>query len=80
MTLEMIRSFLVWCCLINYSILVVWFVVFVTAHDALYRLHSSWFRLSPKQFDAAHYGAMSVYKIGILILNLVPLIALWILT
>jgi hypothetical protein len=42
----------------------------------MYRLHGRWFRLSPEQFDAIHYGAMAVYKIGILLLNLVPYLAL----
>jgi hypothetical protein len=30
--------------------------------------------------DALHYGSMAVYKIGILLLNLVPLVALWLVT
>ena len=28
---------------INYAILIVWFSVFVFAHDWLYRMHSRWF-------------------------------------
>jgi len=34
------------------------------------------FRLSDEQFDAIHYGGMSIYKIGILLFNLVPFIVL----
>lgn len=80
MTLGDFRRFLAWCCLINYIVLIVWFVVFVFAHDPLYRLHSSLFtKLSPELFDTLHYGGMTVYKIGVLLFNLVPLIALWIL-
>jgi hypothetical protein len=45
-------------------------------HDWMYRLHSSWFHLSVEQFDMLHYAGMSVYKIGIILLNLVPYIAL----
>jgi len=40
------------------------------------KLHRQWFNLSDQNFDAIHYSAMAVYKIGILLLNLVPLIAL----
>ncbi len=40
------------------------------------RLHGQWFKLSDQQFDAIHYGGMAVYKIGILLLNLTPYIAL----
>jgi hypothetical protein len=42
----------------------------------MFKLHGRWFRLTPAQFDALHYGGMAVYKVGILLLNLVPLIAL----
>jgi len=71
-----LKGVLVWCTGINYGILVVWFAVFVLAHDALYRLHTRWFRLSVETFDALHYGGMTVYKVGILLLNLAPLVAL----
>ena len=35
-----------------------------------------WFRLSDEQFDSLHYLGMSIYKIGILLFNLVPFIVL----
>lgn len=37
-------------------------------------------RPSGPQFDAAHYGAMAVFKVGILLFNLVPWVALSLLT
>jgi hypothetical protein len=39
-------------------------------------LHGRWFKFPDATFDAIHYGGMAVYKIGILLFNLVPLIAL----
>ena len=74
-----LQSILLGCLVINYAVLLVWFAVFVFAHDNLYRLHTRWFRLSVEQFDVIMYGAMAVYKIGVLLLNLAPLAALWIL-
>ena len=76
MNIEILRSFLLGCLGINYGILLLWFAVFVVAHDALYRLHTRWFRISVAQFDTVHYAGMSVYKIGVLLLNLVPYLAL----
>lgn len=70
------KLFLLYCTLINYTVLLIWFAAFSFAHDGLYRLHSRWFSLPAERFDALHYGAMAVYKIGVLLLNLVPLIAL----
>jgi len=72
MTQEMVRQFLLGCTLVNYGVLLVWFFVLVVARDGVRRLHGRWFRLSEEQFDALHYGAMAVYKIGILLFNLVP--------
>ncbi|MCJ1883691.1 hypothetical protein LNN38_02410 [Pseudomonas sp. LA21] len=76
MTPADLKSFLLYCTLINYVVLLIWFAAFSLAHDRLYRLHSRWFAISVERFDALHYGGMAVYKIGVLLLNLVPLIAL----
>jgi hypothetical protein len=80
MNIATLQTLLLWCTVINYIILIIWFAAFVLGHDALYGLHSRWFSLSAEQFDAMNYGSMAVYKIGIMLLNLVPLIALWMTT
>jgi len=71
-----IKDILIWCVGLNYAVLFVWFGVFVFAHGWMYRVHSRWFKLSVETFDAIHYSGLAVYKIGILLLNLVPLVAL----
>jgi Family of unknown function (DUF6868) len=75
-----LREILIWSLVINYGILLVWFAVFWQAHDWLYRLHTRWFRLSRETFDAIHYGGMAAHKIGILLLNLAPLVGLFLVT
>jgi len=80
MTIDTLREFLLWCTVINYAFVLIWFAVFVYAHDWLYRLHGGWFKLSAQQFDAIHYAGLAVYKVGILLLNLAPLVALCIIT
>lgn len=76
MNLEILCDFFLWCALINYAILLVWFVSFILRRDWIQRLHGRWFHLSADRFDTLHYGGMSVYKIGILLFNLVPYFAL----
>lgn len=76
MDLDSIKLFLLWCAGINYGILLLWFAVFVLRHDALHRLHGRWFRLSGEAFDALNYAGVAIYKIGILLFVVVPLIAL----
>lgn len=76
MTLETIRSFLGWCTLINYGVLVLWFLFFLFARDWVRKLHSHWFKLPAAHFDAIHYAGMGLYKLGIFLFNLAPYIAL----
>jgi hypothetical protein len=70
------KHVLLWCAGLNYVVLFIWFGCFVFAHDWMYRLHGRWFKLSIETFDAIPYAGLSVYKIGIILLNLVPWAAL----
>lgn len=76
MTIEFVREAFLWCAVINYGILLFWFLLFSLAHDWMYQLHGRWFRVSIECFDSIHYGGMAIYKIGVLLFNLVPYIAL----
>ncbi|HQZ82629.1 MAG TPA: hypothetical protein PLR83_05370 [Pyrinomonadaceae bacterium] len=76
MNIRKIRRFLGICTLLNYAVLIVWFAVFTLSYDWLYGVHSSWFPMSKENYDVANYLAMAVYKILVLVLNLIPYIAL----
>ena len=76
MTIDFLRDLLLWCAVVNYAILVGWFLAFALARGSLYRLHARWFRLSESQFDVIHYSGMAAYKIAVLSLNVAPYIAL----
>ena len=75
MTVGLARDFFFWCAIVNYGVLLLWFLAFTFAHESLHRLHSRWFKLSIAHFDAIHYSGMALYKIGVLILNVAPYIA-----
>lgn len=76
MTFELLRDALGWCTLINFGLLILWFLFVTLAHGWTYRLHRRWFKLSEEAFDAIHYAGMGLFKIGVLLLNLVPYLAL----
>lgn len=76
MNIDLMRQYLLWTMIINYGFVFSWWLVFRFWHDSLYRLHRRWFQLSVAQFDAIHYAGMAVYKIGILLLNVAPYLAL----
>ena len=77
MTTIDLKHVLLWSVGLNYLVLLVWFGVFVFAHDWMHGVHTRWFKLSVETFDAIHYAGLSVYKIGIILFNLVPLVALY---
>lgn len=77
MNLDFWCRFLLSSVLINYIILMIWFLAIIFARDWIKQVHGKWFNLSDETFDAIHYGGMAIYKIGILLFNLVPLIALY---
>ena len=76
MTTAALKDTLLWCVVINYAVLIVWFGVFVVAHEWMYKFHGRWFNVPVGTFDAIHYAGMAAYKIGILLFFLVPLLAL----
>ena len=76
MSIQFASEFLLWCAALNYAVLFAWFVAFTFAHGWMRRLHGRCFRLSEERFDGIHYACMAVYKVGILLFNLVPYVAL----
>ena len=76
MSIEVARNFFLWATVIDYGILMTWFLFFVFAHDWVQGIHGRWFRLSRDQFDTLHYAGMSIFKIGIILFNLVPFLTL----
>jgi hypothetical protein len=78
MNIEMARSFFLWCTVINYGVLLLWALLFIFARDGLLWWWFKWSRVSTEQFDVLNIAGITVYKLGIFLLNLVPCIALYI--
>jgi hypothetical protein len=76
--LEITRSVLLWCTVLNYALLLLWFLLFTLAHDWLQRRWTRWCPISVETFDATNFALIVLYKMGILFFNLVPVVALYI--
>jgi hypothetical protein len=61
---------------VNWVILLLWWLVIVLARDWMHRLHGRWFRLGPESFDEAHYRGMAYFKVGVILFNFTPYLAL----
>jgi hypothetical protein len=77
MTVSALKDVLLWCVLINYLLLIIWVAIVAFAHDWFFRWNTRWFKIGVEHFDAINFAGIAFYKIGIILLNLVPLIALY---
>lgn len=76
MDLETLRSFLMWCSIFNYGILLLWLVLLSVGRHWMMRVQARWFPISEEKFIVTHYLMYGGYKLAIVIFNLVPFIAL----
>jgi hypothetical protein len=76
MTVEVLQGVLAWSTVINYSVLLLWFLFFSLLRDWIYTIHTKWFTLSVETFNSIHYAGMAFFKLCIFIFNLVPYLAL----
>jgi hypothetical protein len=75
MNVETLRNALLWCTVINYAMLLLWAALALLA-PGFVQWHGRLFKLSAEQMTAINYGGILLYKMGILLFNLVPYIAL----
>lgn len=76
MTIELVRRALLWCAVINFGVLGLWGLLFLLPHKWMYQMAGRFFRLSAEQLDVISVAGMLLYKVGILLFNLVPYFAL----
>lgn len=77
MDIDTIRSFLGWCTLINFGLLLFWFGLLVFARGLIFNLHSKWFKLSEQHFDTIHYCGIGLYKLTVWMFFAIPYLVLY---
>ncbi len=76
MDIETITAFFMWCTIINVGIIAFSFVILAGARGWVYKMHSKCFPIPQDTFNAAIYSFLGLYKILIIIFNLIPYLAL----
>lgn len=76
MNIEMARNALLWCSVIDYGLLILWFLLLMLPHQWMYRLCSRSCGLKSEQFDAVNFAGIVLFKILIILFNIVPYVAL----
>ena len=78
MTIETLRSFFLWCTIVNYALLILWAVLATAGRRSWIGFVGRIFPGSREHFDLLNYAGIALYKMGIFLFNLVPLISLYI--
>ncbi len=76
MDLETLRMVFLWSTIVNASLLVITFLIGAFAGGWVYRMHSTWFPISRDAFNVTIYALMGLFKVFVLVFNLVPYLAL----
>lgn len=78
MDIRMLTGFFLWCTIINGVLLVLWTGLCAAAPDFVYRTQSAWFPIPRATYDVVMYAFLGLFKVFVLVFNVVPLIALMI--
>ena len=76
MNLSELKSFFKWCTIINGVLLLISVVAVAIAPSAAVQIHSALFQIPTESVSQIMYALLGIYKILWLALNLVPYIAL----
>ncbi|QOL27041.1 hypothetical protein LP316_07060 [Thalassotalea sp. LPB0316] len=74
--MDITMKLLAWCLILNYGVLLLWFIALVLAKPMIYKMHSRWFDISFEQFNQMNYICFGFYKILVFVFNLAPYIGL----
>ncbi|MHC4207679.1 MAG: DUF6868 family protein [Planctomycetota bacterium] len=76
MDIDSIRAFFMWCTILNVALLLLSSLLCLCAGDWVYRIHSKWFSITRETFNVAIYSFIGLYKILVIVFNVIPYIAL----
>jgi len=76
MDIESITAFFMWCTILNVALLLLSSLFCLCAAHWIYGIHSKWFSISRETFNVAIYSFIALYKILVLVFNVIPYIAL----
>ncbi len=79
MDMQTLQSFFMWCTIINFALLMFSFVMILAVRSWAFKIHSKMFKISEPAFNTSIFAFMGLYKMFVMIFNLIPWIALAIL-
>jgi hypothetical protein len=76
MNIQTLVTFFMWCTIINGVLFFLTVTMFMLAPDFLYRTQSKLFPIPRETFNVVFYSSLGMFKLILLIFNVIPYIAL----
>lgn len=76
MDIEHLISFFGWCAVINIGVLLYWAFFLMIIPDWTYRYTNRWLSVTQESFNTIHFQLIGVFKLGVILFNIVPYFAL----
>ena len=76
MDVQTLITFFMWCTIIDGVLLALWITLCALAPDLVYRTQSKWFPIPRETFNVIIYSFLGLFKVGFLVFNVAPYIAL----
>ncbi|MCA8991004.1 MAG: hypothetical protein KDA88_03450 [Planctomycetaceae bacterium] len=76
MTIFEIKEVLWWCLVLNVSLLLFWTAMCVFAMDWVYATQKRFYPISREVFVVVMYAFLGLFKLGVILLNVTPYLAL----
>jgi phosphatidylglycerophosphate synthase len=74
--LDRVADILLWCFLLSFALLLLWFVFYLLAGNWAYSIHAGWFELSRRDFALVNYWGMAFTKVFAIIIFLLPYLSI----
>ena len=76
MDIDSIRAFFMWCTILNFALLSLSSLVCIFFGDFSYRMNHKFFSISRQEFNIMLVSFIGLFKIFVIVFNLIPYIAL----
>jgi len=72
MDLDTLTAFFKWCTILNGSLLLLWSALVAFTPDFIFDIQHRWFPISRDAFNIIIYAFLGLFKITVLVFNVVP--------
>jgi hypothetical protein len=76
MDIQTLTSFFMWCTILNGGLLIFWTIMVLLVPNWVYKTQRIFFPITRETFDVVIYGFLGLFKIILIVFNLVPFLAL----